>query len=225
MNIKKSLIFYLIFIFIFFLIFFSDLAKEDFLFFLNYMEILKEKNYVLLIFFLVCISVTISLIGFCIPVLFVNGAILGGIWGAFISLISLTLGSYIFFLINKKNFSEKIFNLYEKKFNKLSRFINKNILISLIFIRAFGFGMPFVAHNLLPVFLKANKRTFLISAFFGLMPLTAQSFFASGIVEYLTNENQYLKNIFFQKNIIIPVVIFLFLLIASFILKYKYLKK
>ena len=225
MNIKKSLIFYLIFIFIFFLIFFSDLTKEDFLFFLNYMEILKEENFVLLILFLVCISVMISLIGFCIPVLFLNGAILGGIWGAFISLVSLTLGSYIFFLINKKNFSEKIFNLYEKKFNKLSKFISKNILISLIFVRAFGFGMPFVAHNLLPVFLKANKRTFLISAFFGLMPLTAQSFFAGGIVEFLTNENQYLNDLFFQKNIIIPIVIFLFLLIASFILKYKYLKK
>jgi uncharacterized membrane protein YdjX (TVP38/TMEM64 family) len=225
MNIKKTLIFYLLFLFIFFLIFFSDLTKEDFLFFLNYMEILKEKSFVLLIFFLICISVVISLIGFCIPVLFINGVILGGAWGAFISLISLTTGSYIFFLINKKNFPEKMFNLYEEKFTELSKFISKNILISLIFIRAFGFGLPFVAHNLLPVFLKANKSTFLISAIFGLIPLTAQSFFAVGIVEYLTNENQYLKDFFFQKNIIIPMIIFLFLLVTSFFLKYKYLKK
>ena len=225
MKINKIFIFYSLFLIVFLSIFFFDLKKEDFLFFLDFMDKLKEKSLIILIFFLILISILVSLIGFCIPVLFINGMILGGIWGAFISLISLTTGSYIFFLFNNKNFSKKILKPYQNKFKTLRKFITKNLLLSLIFIRAFGFGLPFIAHNLLPIFLKANKKTFLLSTFIGLIPLTAQSFFADGITNFFISENNDIKSFFFQKDIIVPIIIIFVTIILSIFFKHKFLKK
>ena len=158
------------------------------------------------------------------PILFINGFILGGNYGSIVSLLSITIGSYIFFLIHKNNMPKKLLKIYKNNFNVLNKLINKNLLLSLIFIRFFGFGLPFVVHNLIPIFFKANKIYFLISTFFGSIPLMAQSYFIDGIVNFLINENKSLKIFLFQKDLIIPIIFILFITIISLLIKIKYFK-
>tara|TARA_X000000950_G_scaffold284822_1_gene388855 strand:- start:987 stop:1553 length:567 start_codon:yes stop_codon:yes gene_type:complete len=188
------------------------------------MEQIKGQNFILLIFILTVISIFISFIGFSIPILLMNGAILGGTTGSILSLITLTIGSFIFFLTNKKNISKNIFKKYEDKFSKVRGLINKNLILSLFTIRVLGFGLPFVIHNLVPIFFKANNKAFVLSTFFGLIPLTLQSFFAGAIKNFFINEKGHFGDLFFQKEIIIIILLFILIFIISYFLKLKYFK-
>jgi uncharacterized membrane protein YdjX (TVP38/TMEM64 family) len=170
------------------------------------------------------ISILIIIAGFVMPVLFINGLILNGNYGAIVSLFSITIGSYIFFLIHRNNIPKKLFQIYKNNFNTFNKLINKNLLISLVFIRIFGFGLPFLAHNLIPIFFKANKIQFLISTFFGSMPLMTQSYFIDGILNFLINEDKSFKIFLFQKDLIIPLIFILFIIIISLLIKIKYFK-
>lgn len=224
MTLNKSVKFYLIFILLLLLITFYFSRNENFFLLLNYISKIKNENYFIAIFFLLLISILIIIAGFVMPVLFINGLILGGNYGAIVSLLSITIGSYIFFLIHKNNIPKKLFEIYKNNFNVLNKLINKNLLLSLIFIRFFGFGLPFVVHNLIPIFFKANKIYFLISTFFGSMPLMAQSYFIDGIANFLINEDKSLKNFLFQKDLTIPIIFILFITIISVFIKIKYFK-
>lgn len=225
MTLNKSVKFYLIFLLLFLLLTFYFSRNENFSLLLNSINKIKDENFFIAIFFLFLISILIIIAGFVMPILFINGFILGGNYGSIVSLLSITIGSYIFFLIHKNNMPKKLLKIYKNNFNVLNKLINKNLLLSLIFIRFFGFGLPFVVHNLIPIFFKANKIYFLISTFFGSIPLMAQSYFIDGIANFLINENKSLKIFLFQKDLIIPIIFILFVTIISFLIKIKYFKK
>jgi uncharacterized membrane protein YdjX (TVP38/TMEM64 family) len=224
MKLSRIVIFYFFFLIFFFLIYLGNFNKINLVFFFNYMEHIKEQNFIILLFFMMIISIFISFVGFSMPVLLINGSILGEIIGSILSLIALTIGSFIFFLTNKKNISNNIFKKYEYKFSNLQGLINKNLILSLFSIRVLGFGLPFIVHNFVPIFFKASNKVFILSTFFGLIPLTLQSVFAAAIKNYYINEKGQLGALFFQKEIIIIILIFILVFIASYLVKIKYFK-
>ena len=61
------------------------------------MDNLREEYSFLYYLFFFIISVLLAFIGFALPALIINGICLGDLSGFFVSLLSLTIGSYIFF--------------------------------------------------------------------------------------------------------------------------------
>jgi len=202
--------------------FFLDVQKQDFQIFFKFMEELKEKYLILVWIFLFLFSVLISFLGLCLPVLIMNGVILGGFAGAILSLFTLTIGGYIFYSVNKKYFPVSLIKFYEEKLRKLSKLMKKNIFFTLLVVRVVGFGLPFIAHNIFPIFLKAKKSIFLLSTFLGLVPLTSQSFFADGLVGFIIQGNKFNINFFYEKNILIPLIVIFVSFFISIIFKKKY---
>ena len=224
MKLNKTVIFYFFFLSFFLIIYLSGFDKNSFILFFNYMEQIKEQSFIVLLLIMIAVSIFISFVGFSMPVLLINGAILGGTIGSILSLMALTIGSFIFFLVNKKKISNNFFKKYEDKFFKLQRVINKNLILSLFTIRILGFGLPFIIHNLVPIFFKANNKVFILSTFFGLIPLTLQSIFAGIIKNYFIIEKGQLSRLFFQKEIIIIILIFVLIFSLSYFVKIKYFK-
>lgn len=225
MKLRKTLIIYFVIVIIISLFFFLDFQKQDFQIFFKFMEELKEKYLILVWIFLFLFSVLISFLGFCFPVLIMNGVILGGFAGAILSLFTLTIGGYIFYSVNKKYFPISLIKFYEeklRKLSKLSKLMKKNIFFTLLVVRAVGFGLPFIVHNIFPIFLKAKKKIFLLSTFLGLIPLTSQSFFADGLVSFIIQDNKFSINFFYEQNILIPLIVIFVSVFLSIIFKKKY---
>jgi hypothetical protein len=115
-TLNKSVKFYLIFILLFLLLIFYFSRNENFFLLLNYISKIKNENFIIVIFFLILISILIIIAGFVMPVLFINGLILNGIW--FYQLRNLNLNSYekYFDIDYKNNFN---LNYNRNEFNSI----------------------------------------------------------------------------------------------------------
>ena len=179
----------------------------------------KNQNYFFCLVLSLCFSILISFIGFALPVLLANGFIFGTVIGGIISITSLTVGSFIFYLICNFFFSEFVKNKLDK-LSRYTQYISKNELLSIVFLRSLGFGLPFIVHNFIPIVLNIKKINYFLGTFIGIMPLAIQSAIGSGINKAIINNDSFSLDFFINKYIIIPILlIFTVTMIIVFIRK------
>lgn len=193
----------------------------------NYFFDLKEKNLIFLSFlFIMFVILWVFACGFVAPLAIFSGFVFGKWLGLIFLLIGMTIGAtglYIFanfFLkdIIKKKFFHKYKNL-QVKFKK-SEF-------SFLLIYRFIGGIPFALSNILPCIFNVKIKNFFFATLIGIAPqLFLIVAFGSGLEVIIDKANTppNMLDLLFSKEIYIPIILFILILIFSFFLKKVYYK-
>ena len=180
----------------------------------------------LFIFFLFSI-IWISLLGFGSPLLIISGILFGKWLGTFISVLSISTGALILYLIANYFFKETIQNYLMKKFSKYIYLFRKNEFNYFFAFRlAGGLGIPFGIQNVLPVIFNISKLNYFFASFLGFIPMFfVWNTIGSGLNEYIKQAETFsLIELIFTKEVYLPIAMFLILLFLSFLIKKKIFK-
>ena len=127
----------------------------------------------------------------------------------------------MFIIYLKKNFLR---NIFEKKFLKYIYLFRKNEFnYFLAFRLAGGLGIPFGLQNILPVLFNIKKLNYFFASFFGFIPMFfIWNTIGSGLNQYIKlSDNFSFINLLFNKEIYLPLILFLIVMLISFIIKKK----
>ena len=168
----------------------------------------------LFIFFLFSI-IWISLLGFGSPLLIISGILFGKWLGTFISVLSISTGALILYLIANYFFKETIQNFLMKKFSKYIYLFRKNEFNYFFAFRlAGGLGIPFGIQNVLPIIFNISKLNYFFASFLGFIPMFfVWNTIGSGLNEYIKQAETFsLIELIFTKEIYLPIAMFLILI-------------
>ena len=189
---------------------------------IEFLNIYVENNYLIsiLIFFLILfLHSSFSLPGLILLV-GVAGYLFGLINGFFISILSITFGSLIFFILSKY-FLKSFFSKFFKKYSKgIEKYVSNSSFEYLIILRMIP-GPPLMFQNFIISLLNISISKFIISTFIGFTPLIF-------LISYIGNKTknfQEIKNInlgdILTWDFIVFILIFLILLIVRINFKNK----
>tara|TARA_Y100001970_G_scaffold271515_1_gene367031 strand:+ start:1526 stop:2122 length:597 start_codon:yes stop_codon:yes gene_type:complete len=193
----------------------------DFLFqTIFFMNNFVENNYVIaiIIYFLFSLLFfSLSLPGGLI-ILLSSGFFFGTIFGFFINITSITIGSIIFIKLSK-NLLKNIFKKYHSKYiNKFSHYITDNNSYEYLILLRLLIGIPLAFQNILISFLNINFKKIFISTLIGFSPLM---FLFSYTGNYAFNifelRNISFKQIFSKDILLIFIIIIILILLKIFI--------
>ena len=222
---------YIIILFFFLYLILSNVEVtrlDDFLYYkeiqMNLEKMIGGNLYLnLIIFFIFCL-IWISLLGFGSPLLITSGVLFGKWIGTFISIISISIGALMLYSIANFFFKEIVSNLLEKKFSKYIHIFKKNEFYYFFLFRlAGGLGIPFGLQNILPVILNIKKSNYFFASFFGFIPIFfIWNTIGSGLNEYIKQADNFsLINLFLNKDIYLPIILFIIVMVVSTIIKKK----
>ena len=134
------------------------------------------------------------------------------------SILSLVLGSLVFFIFSKF-FLKKLFpNIYLKYSNNVSNYISKSSIEYLIIFRMLP-GLPLMMQNLCLSLLNIKKTTFFLTSLVGFSPIV----FTTVFIGYQLNNLDNLKKLsladLFSKEFIIFIIFIITFLIIKIIYK------
>ena len=191
---------------------------------INIDSFLGDKFYINLLIYFVFSTVWIILLGFGSPLLIISGIFFGKWVGTFVSVVSISVGALILYLIANFFFRDLIKNLLEKKFSKYIDLFRQNEFYYFFAFRLVGgLGIPFALQNTLPVIFNMKKFNYFFSSLLGFIP----SFFiwntvGSGINKFIKESEIFsFTNLIFSKEIYFPIIMFIILILISFVIKNK----
>ena len=117
----------------------------------------------------------------------IAGFIYGTYLGFILCLISIVLGSFIFFLFGKNLLFHYFSRFAEKYSNKIDEYISENKFEYIVIFRLFP-GTPLFLQNLILSFLNIGKRKFILATLLGNIPGTF-------VVVHFGNQINNLKNL------------------------------
>jgi uncharacterized membrane protein YdjX (TVP38/TMEM64 family) len=227
-------LFYLITVSAFILFFFSkftiqELTTYDFIKNnRNYFFELKQSNLFLISFiFIIGTILWILAAGFGLPVALLAGFIFGKWLGIFLLIIGMSVGATLLYMLGNYFLKEFIKDKFLHKFHNLEARFKKSEFTYLLIYRLIG-GIPFALSNVLPCIFNVKVVNFFWSTFIGLLP---QLFLIVSIGSGLENiieknlETPKLKDLIASKEIYIPLLIFLFLVLITILARKKFYKK
>ena len=187
--------------------------------FLNQIDLLINKNY----FFALSIYFIFSLFFYLFsmpgtPIIVATSSFFFGVYlGFLVNLISVVIGSFLFFLISKF-FFKKLFSSYLSKYvEKLEKIIKKSSLEYLILLRLI-FEIPLLIQNIFLSSLNISKTKFIISSILGFTPyFFIFSYFGSKFSSIMD-----VKNIELNKIFTADIIIFFLILILIILFKILY---
>ena len=222
---------YIIILFFFLYLILSNVEVtrlDDFLYYkeiqMNLEKMIGGNLYLNLIIFFIFSLIWISLLGFGSPLLITSGVLFGKWIGTSISILSISIGALMLYSIANFFFKEIVSNLLEKKFSKYIHIFKKNEFYYFFFFRlAGGLGIPFGLQNILPVILNIKKSNYFFASFFGFIPIFfIWNTIGSGLNEYIKQADNFsLINLFLNKDIYLPIILFIIAMVVSIIIKKK----
>ena len=178
-----------------------------------------------IIYFFIFAVIWVSLLGFGTPILIMSGILFGQWLGTFISVISISIGALILYIIGSFFFRDIVKKILEKKFERYIELFRKNELYYFFIYRFVGgLGVPFCLQNLIPILFGMKKLNYFISSFFGFIP----SFFitntiGAGLNSYIIQADSFsIIELIFTPQIFIPIIMFFGLMVLSVIIKKKF---
>jgi len=189
------------------------------------LETLIGSNFYLnlLIFFFFCV-IWVALLGFGSPLLLISGILFGKWVGTFISVVSISIGALVLYSVANFFFKDLVRELLERKFSKYIYLFKKNeFYYFLAFRLAGGLGIPFGLQNILPVVFNIKKVNYFIASLIGLTPtFFIMNTIGSGLNLYIKQAEKFnFTNLLFTKEIYIPIIIFIIILLMSAFIKNK----
>ena len=181
-----------------------------------------DKLYInLLIFFLFSMLWTI-LLGFGSPILIISGIFFGKWVGTFISVVSISIGALILYIIANFFFKNTINKILEKKFSKYINLFKKNeFFYFFIFRLVGGLGLPFPLQNTLPVIFNMKKINYFFASFLGFIPsMFIWVTIGSGINTYVKESDNFsFINLILSREIYLPIIFFIIFIMISLVIK------
>tara|TARA_B110000211_G_C13970954_1_gene504948 strand:- start:191 stop:916 length:726 start_codon:yes stop_codon:yes gene_type:complete len=183
-----------------------------------------DKFYINLIIFFLFALIWVALLGFGSPLLIISGIFFGKWVGTAISVLSISLGALILYLIANFFFKDLIKKMLAEKYSKYIYLFKKNeFYYFFIFRLSGGLGIPFPFQNTLPVIFNMKKTNYFFSSFLGFIP----GFFifnsiGFGINKFIKDSDNFsFIDLFLNKEIYLPIAIFIILFIISLVIKKK----
>ena len=190
------------------------------------LDIFISKNIIInLIYFFVFAVIWTTLLGFGSPILIISGILFGKWLGTSISVISISLGALILYSIGNFFFRDLIKLILEKKFEKYIKLFQKNEFYYFFIYRFIGgLGIPFGLQNLIPILFGMKKINYFFSSFFGFIPgFLILNTIGAGLNSYVEQANSFsMIELIFTREIYIPILLFVILMIISFVIKKKF---
>jgi uncharacterized membrane protein YdjX (TVP38/TMEM64 family) len=227
-------IFYLILVGLFLYFFFSKFTLEEitsYEFLKNnrdYFFLLKQSNlFLLAIIFIFSIIIWVLAAGFGSPVAIVSGFIFGKWVGLLVAVIGLSFGATLLYLLANFFFKDFIKEKFLTKFEDLETKFKKSEFIYLLIYRFIG-GIPFALSNVLPCIFNVKLANFFWATFLGIMPqLFLICSIGSGLEKIIDQnfEAPSMISLITSKDIYIPLLLFLFLVLVTVFLRKIFYKK
>ena len=187
------------------------------------LDIYISKNIIsnLLIFFIFAI-IWVSLLGFGSPILIISGILFGKWLGTFISVISISTGALVLYLIGNFFFRDLVKLILEKKFEKYILLFQRNEFYYFFIYRFVGgLGVPFGLQNLIPILFGMKKLNYFLASLLGFIP----GFFiintiGAGLNSYVEQAESFrIIDLILSPEIYLPIIMFIILMILSLITK------
>ena len=223
---------YLLLLAVFLYFIFSNIQINRLNDFLYYKELqLGLENFISanflinIIYFFIFAVAWVALLGFGSPILIFSGILFGKWIGTIISIISISIGALILYIIANFFFRDTVKKILEQKFKKYIQLFQKNEFYYFFLYRFIGgLGTPFFLQNILPVLFDMKKKNYFFSSLFGFVP----SFFVfntigAGLNNYIEkSENFSFLGLVLLPEIYFPILMFIVLIIASLLIKKKF---
>jgi len=201
---------------------------DDFLYYkelqIDLDKTIGKNLYINLLIFFFFSLVWVSLLGFGSPLLIISGILFGKWVGTFISVVSISTGALILYLIAGFFFKDLVHHLLEKRFIKYIHLFRKNEFnYFLAFRLAGGLGIPFGLQNVLPVIFNIKKSNYFFASFLGSIPMFfIWNAIGSGLNEYIKQSDNFsFINLLLNKEIYLPIILFAIIMLISAIIKKK----
>ncbi len=217
-------------IFLYFTFLHIELSRlNDFLYYkevqLNLEYFILDNIYINLLIFFIFSVVWVSLLGFATPLLIISGILFGKWYGTFISLIAISVGTLILYIITNFFFKDLVNELLKKKFLKYITLFNKNeFYYFFIFRFTGGLGLPFPLQNTLPVIFNIKKINYFFASILGFVPgFFIWNTIGSGINMFIKNSESFsFIKLLVSKEIYMPILMFLIFVIITLFIKKKF---
>ena len=135
-------------------------------------DLTNNKFQNLIIFLFIFTFLWTLMLGFISPILLIAGYLVSPIYGAIIVSLANSISGTLLIFIIRKYYRIDIEKFFNKKINKIIKFINKDKdFYFLIFRIAGGFGTPSQIQNLIPSVTKIKLTNYLLISFFGCLPI------------------------------------------------------
>ena len=194
----------------------------------DYFFNLKQANlFIVSIVFIILTICWVLMAGFGIPFALLAGFIFGKWFGTLVLVVGLSIGATILYIIANYFFKEIIKEKFLVKFKNLDIKFKKSEFMYLIIYRFVG-GIPFAIANVLPCLFNVKLSNFFWSTFLGIIPLTFLIVSIGSGLEKIINQNLVapgIKDIIYSPDIYIPMILFVLLVIITFILKRVFYEK
>ena len=236
-NIKKFKIYlgilYVLLISTFLYFFFSKFTLQELSSYefiknnVDYFSNLKDKNYyTLLLTFFLFVVFWVLLLGFGSPVALASGFIFGKWIGTIIIATSLSVGSLLLYLIANFFFRDLVQQKLGNRMVFLKDLFKKNEFLYFLIYRFIG-GLPFFIHNTLPVIFNVKIVNYFFGTLLGMIPqLFIMVSIGSGLEKIIKTNNS--PPSFFEiiatKDIYLPLIAFIAIVVISIFLKRKIYK-
>ena len=193
----------------------------------DYFSNLKDKNYyVLLLAFSLFVVFWVLLLGFGSPVALASGFIFGKWIGTIIIAISLSVGSLLLYLIANFFFRDLVQQKLGNRMVFLKDLFKKNEFLYFLIYRFIG-GLPFFIHNTLPVIFNIRIINYFFGTLLGMIPqLFIMVSIGSGLEKIIKTNNSppSFFEIIASKDIYLPLIAFIAIVVISIFLKKKFYK-
>ena len=223
---------YLLLLAVFLYFIFSNIQINRLNDFLYYKELqLGLENFISanflinIIYFFIFAVAWVALLGFGSPILIFSGILFGKWIGTIISIISISIGALILYVIANFFFRDTVKKILEQKFKKYIQLFQKNEFYYFFLYRFIGgLGVPFFLQNILPVLFNMKKKNYFFSSLFGFVP----GFFifntiGAGLNNYIEkSENFSFLKLVLLPEIYFPILMFIVLIIVSLLIKKKF---
>ncbi len=192
---------------------------------LNLENFILDNIYINLLIFFIFSVVWVSLLGFATPLLIISGILFGKWYGTFISLIAISVGTLILYIITNFFFKDLVNELLKKKFLKYITLFNKyEFYYFFIFRFTGGLGLPFPLQNTLPVIFNIKKINYFFASILGFVPgFFIWNTIGSGINMFIKNSESFsFIKLLASKEIYMPILMFLIFVIITLFIKKKF---
>ena len=187
----------------------------------------KETNLIFTVTIFIILTIFwVFLLGFASPIALMGGFIFGKWIGTIVVGVGLSLGATFIYVFGNYFFKDFIKKKFTEKFKKLESKFKKNEIIYLIIFRLIG-GIPFQLANLMPALFNVSTKNYFIGTLIGLLPPLFIMVSLGGGIESILAQNETvpsLIDLLFSKEIYMPILGFIFLLIITIFCRRRFLK-
>ena len=222
---------YLFILFIFLYFIFSKIEINRLRDFLYYKELqanleifIGNNLFINLFLFSIFAIIWVTLLGFGSPLLIISGILFGKWIGTLISVISISFGALALYSLANFFFQDLIQKIFKSKFSKYLNLFKKNEFYYYFIYRFVGgLGVPFFLQNTLPVIFNMKKLNYFLSSILGFIPgFFVFNTIGAGLNQYVKNSESFnFIDLILNKEVYLPLVMFMCLIIVSLLIKKK----